>query len=875
MDADCCHCRDHSYYSRWVYAAKSMAFFKIPPQFKQPLITYLRTTMDYVVYPVDYMIALTRGQHPLLMGAFVAALEAIGCPSVRVLVYGIKQPLSLLPDWEPASSNHPLSIHNSFDLGRTVTDNQIVMFRSSYADGQPHIGETPIFLEAGQGYGSVALQLQWESEEYAMKLYPRVVHTLKAIKSKHVATDPKTISAAKNRFEAIRRFLDSFAEVDVKCGARVEATVQAKTLKEACDRISKTPLLNIHSWVTNSIEGMNNHQLDVYYLHPNTAINYADEIVEKIKLSNAIRGRDSKKATPLMVVMLRDCLNAIGWSPRGFRGTYWEDPEAWWRSIELPEGTVYEQGMTPDSVDHYDAEHTPTSQQPPPTGYTPPPTPKRTRVQRAPTTQHLDTVSELKALWKQISNQHPCPHCGRLLTSILDGGNNQFRLKCKVCKKRASKTQLRDHWDNLLQRGELDVDWEKVPHSHMQDRPTMQPASRVLRRRMYRPPPTSNHQRHTREVPSNHQRHTRELSSNHHSPTRAVSDNHHSPTRSVFNNHPHDNTVNDGSHSSATSSNSPPPSPYIRSRNARPPPVIKQPPKKSNPNPDVAVRRRRGKGKGRGKQPPDSPPADELPSDEDFHGSAEQLSKPTRRSTRLTKQPPAKRTATRAESMEGSVEVLIDNTTRQQPPVSEGDDDEQPPSDMEQDDYVPSDDVLSEAGEQPLTKVLPNISQQPQATTKSMPVLYSAEAVFPDELPPTKSLGSSLLATTSFIPKDGDCQFTAISWHHYQTKRSAFMVRSKAIQWLSNNRTHVTSFAATGDGHMGALPYLRHMKKSKVWGDELTLLAASRALKTPLAVASRMPNNQLAWSCYPNNHQGNYFGLYFDNNHYEILCSVD
>ena len=653
----------------WVWAAKHMAYFRIPPEFKQPLVNHLRQEADLVVEPTGYQTALTKGSHPLLMGLFVSALEAIGCPAVRVLIYGIKHPLNLFP-LEPASQ-HPLSRYNTFDLGRSVAGRDCLMLKRAPNTQQRHVKEQPMFLEAGQGFGTVTCTVQYNHHSIPMKLYPRVVHSIKSVRSKHIATDPNTMAAAKNRFKTMNKMFGHLEDATLKGGCRVEATVTAPTLQEACQLIASTPLLNLQAYLHNEEdEQMANYQLASYHLAPELAMEHARHILARAALSNLLRGDNNKKATRQVVVLLRDCLNAMGWNARKSNATHWEDPAAWWRVVPLPaQGVV----LRPGQPLRLGAE-------PPSAQAAAPP------VVVGHSVQHLDTVSELKAFWAVIKDQHICPQCHRQLTSNLDGGQKQFRLKCKACNHRASKSELRNHWDDMIQLGQMELDWEQHPE--------------ILPLSSHHSPPEEEEEEEEEEQeapvlpsPNLHSRPRRGLVA-----MRAVSSSHHS---SSF----------------------------------------------------------------------ESPERDSV-------------------------------------------------------------------SQTEAEDHLP---------------------------------LLPASLAFAEQPPPSVSLGGQLMATKGFIPGDGNCQFTAISHHRYNNLRSGPTVRRKAVQWLKNHPDLVVEFTTTSQGHMGARPYLQRMAEPREWGDELTLLASSNACQLPLAVASRVADNHLSWSYYPDPYQEVYHGLYHVNNHYEIL----
>lgn len=266
---------------------------RVAPEFKQPLVNHLNQHLVVEVTPFPG--ALTRGSHSVNLQMFVEALEVIGCCSVRLLVYGIKNPLDLFPI-EPANLQHPLASTNTFDLGRLVDHPDLLLVKGAYHYVQP-LKTSPMFLEVGQGFGSITTNLRWQEMLVRCKVYPRVVHTIKSIRAKHVSSQPKTIGATRLRFKSLQKMLSNLLLTHWKGGLRLEVTITASSLLQARRFVEASPLLTLSEWLEPSTSIMDRVRLRLYPLPIHYAKEHAQDIVAKAQTSNLLVGRDSERST--------------------------------------------------------------------------------------------------------------------------------------------------------------------------------------------------------------------------------------------------------------------------------------------------------------------------------------------------------------------------------------------------------------------------------------------------------------------------------------------------------------------------------------------------------------------------------------------------
>ncbi|SPO38347.1 uncharacterized protein PSFLO_03824 [Pseudozyma flocculosa] len=233
-------------------------------QFKTPLLEAFKNK-SLVIDPSPWPTAFIIGSQLISTKYLVDALEATGCKSVRAQAYGMKQPLSLPhTGFNLGNTNHHLASLNNFDLGKNYSDPLINLLKPKNPH-LPGIQLYPMLLPIGEDYGSVNMSITHEGEVYRIKAYPRLIHHLKAQAGNHMLNPPSLVLTCRRRRTSFVKYLSTMTKAErVRLGGiRLEVTVQARTLQEAIRKVSHTPFLNANEFLNPSFPLTKPYQLQV------------------------------------------------------------------------------------------------------------------------------------------------------------------------------------------------------------------------------------------------------------------------------------------------------------------------------------------------------------------------------------------------------------------------------------------------------------------------------------------------------------------------------------------------------------------------------------------------------------------------------------
>ena len=87
---------------------------------------------------------------------------------------------------------------------------------------------------------------------------------------------------------------------------------------------------------------------------------------------------------------------------------------------------------------------------------------------------------------------------------------------------------------------------------------------------------------------------------------------------------------------------------------------------------------------------------------------------------------------------------------------------------------------------------------------------------------------------------DGNCQFRAIAHNVYKDQNRHEEIRETAMAWIDSNRD---DFSIYFEDDNAFAKWVKEMKRSRTWGDELTLRAACDALGLKIHVVQSTANN--------------------------------
>lgn len=324
--------RDLDYYSNWVVLGTGPAVLKIPPQYKVPLLEEFSET--HTMQPSNYPTTMIEGNQQVTMHQLVRNLRQVQCPSVRVQAYGMKFNLRLagdLPkDYYP-EPEHPLSCHNFWDIGCNFPQPHIIL-------AKPHnirkdsCTTYPMLMRLGEGYGSLQLKCQYRGDNFRVKMYPLLVHAMKATSGKFNNFDPRTIHTCRLKETNLLNRQLKLANFDpVKLGGlRVEVTSTATSLEEGMYKALDSHLLELDQWVNPTQPHMKALQVQLKFIKKEDYLSNFNSLLGKAQELGVFRGRDNRKPGMVRRYILQDLFNALGWN-QGTRTNRWEgEAGPWW-----------------------------------------------------------------------------------------------------------------------------------------------------------------------------------------------------------------------------------------------------------------------------------------------------------------------------------------------------------------------------------------------------------------------------------------------------------------------------------------------------------------------------------------------------------------
>ncbi|KAE8220513.1 hypothetical protein CF326_g8741 [Tilletia indica] len=442
------HLRDHSEYDGWVYAGRRQEYYKIHPDYKEPLIRELlsitpKRDMFEAANPTSLV---TSPSHQISANTFFRALTNIGCDTVRIQNYGLKD---LLPVPDPADPTHFLAETNMYDLGINYDRAKITLLDFVHRLPRKTAETFSLLFPLGKDYGSIRFNINYNGHDYYVKMYPRIAHLIKNFDQGALPTRPPNLLVAfKRAFTMLETRITHFSDLpDWRfTGLRVEVTVHAETLKDAIKQVSATPLLNPWFFI-----GPKDPQLQDYALRYREfdVQSYLDNVQKHAgiarRLPKLLIGRANTPTSKMQKQIIVDLYNALGWNPGYRTASEWRTDIGWW--VEEGDSDIVES----DTSYMERAARNPS----PPAAPLP-----------ADMTDRILTYDDVQMyrLFDRIKEAlHTLPCHNLECTSATaqyskDGGKKVFRLKCKHCRKTIPKGAGRQRFIDLINNGDIDID---------------------------------------------------------------------------------------------------------------------------------------------------------------------------------------------------------------------------------------------------------------------------------------------------------------------------------------------------------------------------------------------------------------------------------
>ncbi|OXC62417.1 hypothetical protein AYX13_06985 [Cryptococcus neoformans] len=272
------------------------------------------------------------------------SLEAIDCPTIRVVCYGQKRRITdySVPS-EPAQPEHYKANTNLWDIGVNVHSDKIFLFRpehgrSSGADIYSMV------IPLSSDFGSCHIRLRYDSTDYEVKIYPLLVHKLKSFGGINVS-DFKVHGTLKSRFKQYKQILNDLEKVTPSKlgGYRIEVTLHARTLLEARRMVEHTRFLDLNSWLYPTRPQLSQFKLDIKAITKEQYLQNAKAMRAAAESLPIWKGDNNRPVSKQKKKLLIDLAAAFGWCPSGFHATRSTAPYAWWN--------IWTEGIEPWQLD--------------------------------------------------------------------------------------------------------------------------------------------------------------------------------------------------------------------------------------------------------------------------------------------------------------------------------------------------------------------------------------------------------------------------------------------------------------------------------------------------------------------------------------------
>jgi hypothetical protein len=326
-------------FKRWILLGKQNHQLWVHPDVKGPFFDEI--CKHIVVFESTSELIATYGSPMVPVREFVRCLVKARCQTIWIKAYGQKLSIGSGPLLEePAEPAHPKANHNQWDLGTTFKSRELWLWGN--AKTNKSLTTYPMVIPSSLDLGSVMGTITYQDNDYGFKVYPRLVHTIKAFRSKLQGDIPKTLRGVQVKARAGLQVIHLLGTVDPLeiGGFRIELTVGARTLADARAKVQSTPLLDPKFWL-DPPEPHGAYKLTVTHVTKDGLLANADWVYRQHTLADPFHGTGNSRPTKRQVQIMSDVLAGFGWNAGKRRPTKSLAADAWWwidRTVETMHG---------------------------------------------------------------------------------------------------------------------------------------------------------------------------------------------------------------------------------------------------------------------------------------------------------------------------------------------------------------------------------------------------------------------------------------------------------------------------------------------------------------------------------------------------------
>jgi hypothetical protein len=287
-------------------------------------------------------------------------LRRAGYDALGLKAFGQISPLTeRFAPTEPAEVTHRWAAHNEWDIGKNFESTYFWLFDSA-TGRKKGIRRFPIVIPGSRDFGTVNVTLTHQTQQYRIKVYPKMVLVIKSFNSGFQGSIPKTLHGVHTRIRAAMTMNHRLTGKDDAAlgGFRIEVTVTAISLAEAERTVRGTPFMEPAYWLGIGEGPHSPLLLSARLLSREDLLANANWIHRKAMNENIFEGANTNKPNKLQVKSLVSIFNALGWNPNLRRPTKSLDPTAWWNGSTRTRSKQHQsQGPSQQAVSDRYANH--------------------------------------------------------------------------------------------------------------------------------------------------------------------------------------------------------------------------------------------------------------------------------------------------------------------------------------------------------------------------------------------------------------------------------------------------------------------------------------------------------------------------------------
>ena len=162
-------------------------------------------------------------------------------------------------------------------------------------------------------HGSVMRTISFDGTHYGLEVYPRLVHAIKAFRSRLQGDIPKTLRGVQVKTRAGLEAIQFLPKVDPgeMGGFRIELTIGASSLAEARAKVQAVPMLE-PNFSPHPPDPYMSYKLKANTVTKDGLLANAGWVYHQHTLANQFEGTDASRPKTVQVEIMTDVLTALG-----------------------------------------------------------------------------------------------------------------------------------------------------------------------------------------------------------------------------------------------------------------------------------------------------------------------------------------------------------------------------------------------------------------------------------------------------------------------------------------------------------------------------------------------------------------------------------